>query len=260
MAQVREYEKIYTHNSQTALNYDERTGYAFEAAIYDVEKEILTQELKGLNTKKLHYMDFACGTGRILVPLTAQFSFKTVTGIDISENMINIAKKKVQGVTFIASDVLKKVPKKKYDLVTCFRLFLNLEPHMRFKILARINQMMNKDSILIVNNHMNRYSILGCVAYVAHHFFRLPLKGRKGSDKRRSIINTIPSYQFQSMLRKNGFRIVKTHHISLLPGYKHYLPLPRSWLVKVECFLRHFPLLRFFSKDKIYVCKKVKSL
>ncbi|PIY60263.1 SAM-dependent methyltransferase [Candidatus Woesearchaeota archaeon CG_4_10_14_0_8_um_filter_47_5] len=61
-------------------------------------------------------LDVACGTGRHLLYLKKHFQ---CTGIDCSEEMIHIARRKVRGVAFRTSDMRRLETHKPYDVITC---------------------------------------------------------------------------------------------------------------------------------------------
>lgn len=98
--------------------------------------------------------------------------------------------------------------------------------------------LLKDDGILVVDNHMNRYSILGLIAL----FMRTCLGYKDKSlahpgDK--TIIGTMSEREMRKLLKDAGFVIKKTYRFMLLPGYKNYLPLPSGLLVRLECILAY---------------------
>ena len=86
-----------------------------------------TEELAGLildendHEKALDMLDIGTGTGCIAISLALGFSQAKVTGWDISERAVEIARQNSQAlgtsVIFEVQDVLREVPPKKYDLI-----------------------------------------------------------------------------------------------------------------------------------------------
>ncbi|WP_346930119.1 class I SAM-dependent methyltransferase [Clostridium sp.] len=62
-------------------------------------------------------LDVACGTG-ILASKLYNENFE-VSGIDISEDMINVAKETTTGIEFAVADMIKFTLNKKFQLITC---------------------------------------------------------------------------------------------------------------------------------------------
>jgi ubiquinone/menaquinone biosynthesis C-methylase UbiE len=68
-------------------------------------------------------LDLACGTGSAAVILAERGL--DVVGVDISEDMLKVAKKKSKNVKFILGDMTKLKLKKKFDAVVCIYDSLN---------------------------------------------------------------------------------------------------------------------------------------
>ena len=115
-------------------------------------KEIITYRFK----KEKDILDFACGTGRILLEL-ANIS-ENVTGIDVSESMLDIARKRVPNTEIINADITHINPfeeKKQFQIIVSFRFFLNAQPTLRKEVLSALTPMLEDDGVLIFNNHGN---------------------------------------------------------------------------------------------------------
>ena len=61
-------------------------------------------------------LDIACGTGRHLKYLKQWFS---CIGVDLNEEILNVAKKNVTGVVFKKADMITLHLNKKFDVITC---------------------------------------------------------------------------------------------------------------------------------------------
>jgi hypothetical protein len=107
---------------------------------------------------------------------------------------------------------------------------------------------------LVVDNHMNRYSMLGLLALTAHKVLRMPKKPLVPAG-RRGIISTMSEREMRDTLRAAGLQVQELHRIFVLPGHKSMLLLPTRWLVPFEAFLSRVPFANRFSKNQIYVCR-----
>lgn len=103
-------------------------SYETFAKIYD---EVMDENLyldwleftcRHLDKKQQNLLELACGTGILSVEL-ANLGFN-VTGLDLSEDMITLAKKRItegdEGLSFQTGDMLKLTEKNSYDAVTCY--------------------------------------------------------------------------------------------------------------------------------------------
>lgn len=93
-------------------------------------------------------LDIGCGcTGR-LIDLLASEGF-TPEGIDVSEEMIKLARKKNPAVTFYLEDITQWNTSKKYDFITAWDSLWHLPLALQEPVLTKIVGCLNKDGILI---------------------------------------------------------------------------------------------------------------
>ena len=112
------------------------------------------------------YLDFACGTGRILA-VGAAF-FDEAVGIDVSEAMTTVARTKTPGAHILEADVLTQpVDVGTFDVVTLFR-FLLRAGMLRDDVLQWLRGVIREDGYLIVNNHRNAHSVRGMAFRIGH--------------------------------------------------------------------------------------------
>ncbi|MCJ7649889.1 MAG: class I SAM-dependent methyltransferase [Candidatus Lokiarchaeota archaeon] len=96
------------------------------AEIYDLIYEFLDYEktakkikkliLKIKKTKENTLLDMACGTGKHLSYLKKDFK---CTGVDISDQMLDVARKNYTDIRFIQADMMELDLKEKFDAITC---------------------------------------------------------------------------------------------------------------------------------------------
>ena len=89
----------------------------YENVDYVGESEFIKWAVKKYKTSPgIELMDVACGTGSHAMILKNNFK---VTGVDINENMLEIARKKVPEADFIKGNMKKLELKSKFDVVIC---------------------------------------------------------------------------------------------------------------------------------------------
>jgi len=127
----------------------------------EILHEILPKLIAEFNLKR--HLDFACGTGRI-TSIFEKFTTESV-GVDISENMVSVAKENCKKTTFVIKDLTsEKFETEPFDLISSFRFFGNAQDELRLAVLKKLNSLMEENGILIINNHRNPSSILARIS------------------------------------------------------------------------------------------------
>lgn len=105
--------------------------------------------------------DFACGTGRVLEYLGRHFD--TPAGIDISPDMLALARARCPDAELILGDVttVPGLAPGPFDLITAFRFFLNAEPSLRRRVLAWMRGSLRARGLVVANFHLNPSSLRG---------------------------------------------------------------------------------------------------
>lgn len=100
-----------------AKSYDENRQFIISA------KKMVS--LIDLNGEELHILDLSTGTGNIAIELGKKFPHAKIFGVDVSDEMLNIARKKshevgLKNITYYLQDAEKlEFEGIKFDLVTC---------------------------------------------------------------------------------------------------------------------------------------------
>ena len=102
-------ETIKKNFSKYALTYDRYAGVQYEAA------KQLTDMLPE-NARNI--LDIGCGTGILTKMLKDKYNDSAICAIDISQEMISVAKNKVKDVDYIVADAEEISGGKTYDLIT----------------------------------------------------------------------------------------------------------------------------------------------
>jgi SAM-dependent methyltransferase len=256
------YTKHYQQQETSGESYDRSLANRFELAIFQLEESILRDLFRRLWSadQGTTYMDYACGTGRIIAVF--KDLIRTKVGVDTSPGQLAIAQKKVPDAQFIEGNIVTNpalLGGRRFNMITSFRLLLNLEPENRGPILQALRELLTDDGYLIVDNHMNRYSVLGITALFAHRVLGVPKKPLVPPG-RRGIISTMSELEMRRQLADAGLEVVEVHRLFLLPGHGRLQLLPTRWLVPFEAFLSRIPGLRLISKNQIYVCRRIQPL
>jgi len=220
--------------------------------LFNIEKHILSdfimkQIIPVANGGTINYLDYACGTGRILnccIEIFAKANYRLeAVGMDISEQML--ATIKGCPARLVKIDITTdSAPHEKYDIITCFRFFLNAENDLRNSVLSQLHNILEKDGYLIVNNHGSCSSFLGILRYFNRQ------------------TNCLCDEQFLQILHSNGYKVTIVYALGLLPGVIVNRKIIRLLFLKFEKYLlkvKWGKIFHNFGLEKIYICKKLDS-
>jgi demethylmenaquinone methyltransferase/2-methoxy-6-polyprenyl-1,4-benzoquinol methylase len=105
----------------------------------------------------VHVLDVACGTG-VLFPDYLQRKVASITGIDISPEMVKIAQGKFPGITVLCGDVESTVFNRQFDAVMVYNAFPHFpDPAGLIKVLANL---VKPGGRLSVAHGMSRASLI----------------------------------------------------------------------------------------------------
>lgn len=191
------------------------------------------------------YLDFACGTGRIMALASPHFS--EVVGIDVSEAMLSEARQRVPGARLLQADVLTEpVDVGSFRVISLFRFILSAEDHLREGVLRWLRTVIAPDGVLVVNNHLNRWSVTGW-----RHRLRNVVQGKPGGP---------PTEQYmETLLRRCGFEIIDAYGFGVIPPWRNTRPFLSAQLLRVERLLGASTKLQAYAKDRIYVCRPIEA-
>lgn len=178
--------------------YDETIlSSPFDAHMDRWEERHLAEVLARLYPRGIpRYLDFACGTGRITERVAPRA--REAYGIDVSESMLNAARRKCPSVKFVCADLTDPASRLGlFDLVTAFRFFGNAQDELRDSALGAIHRHLRPGGHLILNNHRNPRSFLGAWRRVATGVAELDLSHAK----------------LKRLLRRHGFAITRVRAI-----------------------------------------------
>ena len=189
------------------------------------------------------YLDFACGTGRIM-ELAWPYFTETI-GIDVSEAMLAEARRRVPSARLVQVDVMTDpVDVGTFSVISLFRFILSAEDHLREGVLRWLRTVVSSDGVLVVNNHLNRWSVTGW-----QHRLRNVVRGKPGGP---------PTEQYMERLfRRCGFEIAEAYGFGIIPPWRNTRPALSAQLLRAERILGSSRTLQGYAKDRIYVCRPV---
>ena len=132
----------------------------YRAMVWRLEQRVLDGVLRDhLDSRNVALLDFACGTGRIMGHLLGRVA--SVTGVDVSPSMMEIARKVAPGAELIEADLTQSdvLGERCFELVTAFRFFPNAEPELRRAVMQALARHLSPEGVLVFNNHKNRDSL-----------------------------------------------------------------------------------------------------
>lgn len=236
--------------SHSSLGYGDHYSKTYEHGYYaqqwqQIEKPLLEQIFDALEKKDdIRYLDFACGTGRILT--VAEKFFNNTTGVDISPEMLRVAKEVCKDSRLVQQDITKFPLQGEFDIITAFRFFLNAESALAHDVLSVFNKLLpERNGILILNIHVNRSSPLGMF-----YELRNKIKGTKTA-------NTKSYREFRKILEDNNFEIEKVYWYSFLPRTGWYFDwIPKYMMLPIEKILQKVPFVSSAAQCFLVQCRK----
>lgn len=209
--------------------------------------EQIIREFQRTRTAPTRLLDFACGTGRVLACVESLVD--AAEGIDISENMIALARAKCRKAQFKVGDILSQpsLLQKNYDLITAFRFLLNVEPATRGQVLRKLREALREpDGLLLLNVHGNSQSL--------RHPAILWRRWREGPQPTGAMLNEMSPAETKTLLRGCGFQVVRQSGFGILPPTLYRTPLRRP-AAAVDKLFAGENLWRNCSIDMMFTCQ-----
>ena len=168
MKHGQDYRESHLGPESWAKDYDAKlfSPGSFDAILWQREQQLLDEIVRQHVPGRESYLDFACGTGRVLAHVERQF--QAAVGLDISDTMLAVAKQRVRAARLVEGDATRDptvLGGQKFDFITAFRFFLNAQPSLREEAMGFVaSALKNEQSRLLFNVHGNRYSTRALVA------------------------------------------------------------------------------------------------
>ena len=220
--------------------YERMYGLGYFRQLWeDVERPLVVEVLEeaAAASGRDLLVDLACGTGRVSYAATEVFD--RVVGLDVSEDMLEIARsggEEGSTPTFLLRDVQQDGVADEVvaeigsaSCVTAFRLFTNADGVLRRDAAACAYGLLAEGGSLVVNTHMVPRSPVGALYRLEHW-----LRARLGREQ-RMFNKVLAPEDLGEILRGAGFRQIRIRHYAALPGvpklWKHF---PAGWARRAE--------------------------
>jgi len=122
---------------------------------------LINSWIKKYNSKATSVLEIACGTGAILKLMEKQYE---VSGLDLSKEMLSIAKKKIKKGNFYHKDMTSFSLNKKFDVILC--IYDSINHLLKFsdwnKVFKNSSKHLNKSGLFIFDvNTLAKFDRLG---------------------------------------------------------------------------------------------------
>lgn len=113
-----------------------------ESKDYFVRRRIewLSLRLRQHGCRVMHVLDYGCGTGGSARELLVRLPAASVTGVDVSSESIDLARRHHADANVQFSTIDQRQPAGEYDLAYCNGVFHHIEPRFRGPALAYISR------------------------------------------------------------------------------------------------------------------------
>ena len=237
--------------------YEAKTASIYERGYYTtyLENYYLGHFIRFLKKyiKKTDYiLDLGCATG-ILEQHLIKDGYKNIVGVDISKEMISIARKKIDNVNFYVADG-EELPFKdaSFDVVICSSV-LHHFPDLS-SVLPEIKRVMKEYGVVIArepneNHHfVNSSWLSGAVMNLMHYFYRI---------ERYQPVTEPPIHKYHHAFKSDELFTQFAEHFYILYFSTHfpltcfYTKLRNQYLSRCIIFLEKF--LRDLEGNQFYM-------
>ena len=216
----------------------------YRAMLWRIEQRVLERLVPELLPNGVaEYLDFACGTGRVLAFL-GRFASST-TGVDVSENMLDVARRNAPEADLRCGDLTAEplLADRKFDLISAFRFFPNAEDKLRSDVMAALVRHLAPSGVLIFNNHTSASSMPRRIA------------GFLGRESHSPGYRLMARAEAEALVTRAGLRIVRQVPIASLPMTERHLLRPLAFFESIERALTRVPATLRIAQNIIYACR-----
>ena len=223
----------------------------YRAMIWRLEQRLLLKLVrKHFVAEPPRYLDFACGTGRILGYLSPYC--RSAVGVDVSASMLDVARRTGTRAEILEADITRcdELCEREFDLITAFRFFPNAEQQLRQEAFGALARHLSGEGILVFNNHKNDRS----------------LRRRLGSAKRWMLHRnawarpprSMSDLDARNLVKEAGLHIDRVYHLAVLPFADHRMWLSERVVASMERVLSRTSLAQPLAQNLIYVCRRAR--
>ena len=209
-----DYRDSHTAVGKGKVYHSSFSQYSWRRIMWEWEQRTLVEIFEEKLPKDGTIMDFACGTGRILNFLQTQSP--NVTGVDISDSMLEVTRKNLPNIEIVQADLTRdnvlKEANRQFDVITSFRFFLKAQNELRIEVLDTLHPLLKEHGTFVVNNHGPAMS-LGVLLEI----FYGRLKNLIRTPEKKVTFYRMSHKHFKKLLNNAGFEIETTYHRSVFP-------------------------------------------
>ena len=229
--------------------HDTFVAFPYRASIWKLERQILLELVRErFSDRPPRYLDFACGTGRILTWVAPHC--RSAVGVDVAASMLDVARGVDSSIELLEADITANdvLGDRVFDLITAFRFFPNAECELRRAALAVLASHLTEGGVLVFNNHKHAGSLRQRVISA-----RRWVQGRTRSLHRS---RTMSDEEARRLVAGAGLHIYQVRHLAVLPFSDHknrtWLPTPAvTW---IEHALSRVRMLQPLAQNLVYFC------
>lgn len=199
-----DYENILTDCVKILSEFD--SNYFCEYKVQTIKNSL---QNSSQNILPKNILDFGCGEGTSCEFLRKYFSEATITGIDVSEKSIEVARaKQIPNCNFVLYDG-RQIPLEvdSFDLIFSACVFHHIKKQEHFPLIKQINNILKPEGKLFIFEHnplnpFTRKIVKDCVF-----------------DRDVELINPA---ELKKTIKKLNFHNPKTNYILFFPRYKMF--------------------------------------
>lgn len=142
--------------AESARLYDVQVETLFLGGAAPMRREALrpiADFMRGRDQRRVHLLDVACGTGRLLRDLRLAWPAMRLTGLDLSQPYLDEARRHVEGLRPVswvkANAEAIPLPDASQDIVTTVFLFHELPPTVRRRVAAEMARVLKPGGLLV---------------------------------------------------------------------------------------------------------------
>ncbi|MGQ8335991.1 class I SAM-dependent DNA methyltransferase [Sunxiuqinia sp. A32] len=144
--------------------------------------------------KPKNLLDLACGPGNVSQFIKNLIPDTEITCVDLSEEMLTIAKQKIPDGKFFKSDILDiNIPKETYDLIICAFGLPYIQSEEIDKLVAQVNCFSHQDSLIYISCMKGEKSAIEEISF---------------ANKEKLIINYHTKENVLNEFRKGGYELI----------------------------------------------------